>query len=377
MNLPNNQPLVRELAQFSKLNELKSSSFYAACGFELDQIVTVPQTFSPPLIGRPNQEFLRVVCWNIERGNRFEAVKQILTRHSLLSTADVLLLNEVDVGMIRTGNRHVGFELAEATGMHCVYGAEYLEITKGIGEELNLPGENTTALHGNAILSRYPLEQVKMVQLPVCFEPFHFPEKRYGSRIALYSEIELPRGQRLSLVTAHLEVRDTPACRGHQMQFIMDWLSNNQLPVIFGGDWNTNTFARGTRWRTAKSTARVLFTEPNVLQHTLKHPDNGEEPLFAVLRNHGFEWRNLNDDQPTCSVPLANMEDAALIPGIIRSWITRRIEQHSGHLHMRLDWIASRGICAATPGRTVTDYLVDGRPASDHAPIVVDLKIGE
>lgn len=377
MNLPNHQPLIGELIQFSNLTQLKRSAFFATHGAELDRIVTTPELFSPAVIHPPTQHFLRVACWNIERGNRFEAVRHLLTHHPLLSSADVLLLNEVDVGMVRTGNRHVGFELAEAVGMHCVYGAEYLELTKGIGEELNLPGENTTALHGNAILSRYPLKQTRLIQLPVCFEPFHFHEKRYGSRIALYAEIELSTGQRLALVTAHLEVRDTPACRGRQMQYILDWLRHNQLPVVFGGDWNTNTFPRGTRLRTAKSTARVLLTDPKALQHVLKHPDTGEEPLFEALRASGFEWNDLNDDQPTCSVPLASMEDAALIPGLIRSWITHRIEQHAGHLHMRLDWIASRGMKAASPGVTVADYWVDGQPASDHAPIVVDLQIGK
>lgn len=372
VHLSNNQTLTRELSRFATLSELENSTFFREHQRQLRSILDSPQLFSPIQVVPPNQGFLRVVVWNIERGNRFDDVLFFLREHPLLASADVLLLNEVDVGMVRTGNRHVGFELADALGFHCVYGAEYLEMTKGINEELNLPGENTTALHGNAILSRYPLKNSRILRLPTCFEPFHFHEKRYGSRICIVTEIEM-QGTTVLLSTGHLEVRNSPSCRTRQTEAILQEFSKTAYPVIFGGDWNTNTFERGTKFKTLMSTARVLFTEPQKLKRILRHPEEGYEPLFDRLLQSGFSFREFNDDQTTCCVELKGMEDAALLPSVLRSWVTRRVEQHSGFLYMRLDWLTCRGLKPQGTVTTVSGLERSGVPPSDHAPIVADV----
>ena len=90
----------------------------------------------------------------------------------LLGKADVIVLNEVDWGVKRTGYRAVIRELGDALKMNWAYGVEFLEIDptqlglaklEDIEDEqereallsaLAVDPERLRALHGTAILSR-------------------------------------------------------------------------------------------------------------------------------------------------------------------------------------------------------------------------------
>ncbi len=98
--------------------------------------------------------FVRVVQWNIERGLEYDAVRAaftdaaefarlmnakehprggekrrlVLEQIQLLKQADVIVLNEVDFGMRRTGYRDVAADLAAALQMNYAYGVEFVEV---------------------------------------------------------------------------------------------------------------------------------------------------------------------------------------------------------------------------------------------------------
>jgi hypothetical protein len=62
--------------------------------------------------------------------------------------------------MVRSGNRNVARDLACALGMQYAFVPCYLNLTKGSGIEQDLPGANDLGLHGNAVLSRYPMGNI-------------------------------------------------------------------------------------------------------------------------------------------------------------------------------------------------------------------------
>jgi hypothetical protein len=74
---------------------------------------------------------LRAVHWNIEHGNWYPQVESALREHAELAAADLLTLNEVDLGMARAGNRDVAGDLAQALGLHAVWAPLFLETTPG------------------------------------------------------------------------------------------------------------------------------------------------------------------------------------------------------------------------------------------------------
>lgn len=53
--------------------------------------------------------------------------------HPVLKGADIVFFNELDKGMIRTGNRDTALELSNKLSMNYMYGVEFLELTKGGG----------------------------------------------------------------------------------------------------------------------------------------------------------------------------------------------------------------------------------------------------
>ena len=388
--MSDNQPLVRGLAKFATLKQLYASEFFANHKVELDAILHTPQFSGCPNAKPRIRDFLRVAHWNIERGNNFDGVLHHLQTIPRLATADVVFLNELDVGMVRTGNRHVANDLGAMPGYHVLFFPEYIEMTKGVGEELNLHGENTSALHGNAIFSRYPISNPRVMDLPVCFEHYEFHEKRYGRRIAIIADIDF-NGRNVTVVTTHLEVRNTPACRARQMRAILDKLVEWKIegPIILAGDFNSNSFARGTRLRTFRGGWWLLRADPEFVKHRLRHPDEGSEPLFDVLKQRGFDYRDFNTDDHTARIPISMVEEVDRFPASIQRWIHGRLADYNHELLMRLDWISGRGVrslkdrevmdsvsgIVSEGPRTFRGLYYDDRRASDHAAIAADIAI--
>merc|ERR1712118_315643 len=82
---------------------------------------------------------------------------------------NVLVLNEMDIGMSRSGNIHTTRMLAFRLKMNYAWGLEFLELTSGTHEEqVKTEGKrDLLGLHGNAILSRCPITNPKLFRDPL------------------------------------------------------------------------------------------------------------------------------------------------------------------------------------------------------------------
>jgi endonuclease/exonuclease/phosphatase family metal-dependent hydrolase len=255
-------------------------------------------------------KFLRVVHWNIERGLQFDAIKavfkseeelvallddkefppesekrrELLAQAAMLRQADVIVLNEVDFGIKRSDYRNVAADLADALGMNYAFGTQFIELSpiqikekvepenegeKEIVDLIEVDPARYKGLQGIAILSRFPLENVRLV--PFENQPYDWyasekkgvsilekgkreiskmiflekilPEIRRGGRTTLIAEIadsRLPSG-RVSIVATHLENRTKPANRRKQLEELLGEIRHINHPVILAGDMNTST----------------------------------------------------------------------------------------------------------------------------------------
>ena len=336
------------LRQFKTLEDLRRSAFFADCGKEIEAYLGTPQMM--PFSGAiPRlKAFLRVVEWNIEKGKRSDGIARSLQDDEILKWADIAILNEADYGMNRSHNRHVARDLAESLGMHAVFAPAHFELTKGTDDELNLEGENRESLQGNAILSRHPIQEACIVALPAAFEPYEFEEKRFGRRNCLWARIQLQKSS-IWVGSVHLELRNTPASRARQMRHIMEHLPGGRDSVyLLGGDLNANTFKRGAVLRTMQSVFRLLIASPSRIKKQLLHPEHGKEPLFKVLRHHGFVWEGFNTNEETARADIASLEEAGSLPLPLLQAIHRRLEPYEGHLCFKLDWLLAKNIRALT-----------------------------
>ena len=231
----------------------------------------------------------RVLVWNVERGRAPERWTEI----AAVRAADILLLCEVDDGMARSHNLDIAAELARRLEMFYAYTPSYFELTRGTrAERLATRGLlNARGLHGNAILSRWPLRDVRRVPLPVEYDWFRHYERRIGTRVALRATLDGARGA-LTVAVAHLEAFATPAQRARQMRVLLRNLDDAPRAIV-GGDFNTLGVLPS--WSGAFRLLRQIARD----EHRLTRSVVEHEPLFSEAERAGFSWDGLNAGAPT------------------------------------------------------------------------------
>src|SRR5207245_6581813 len=146
--------------------------------------------------------------------------------------------------------------ILKAIEIQLYLGMTYKKFTKRIREELDAPGDNTTAVQGNATLSRFSIMDSTNLCLPMCHDPSRGVEKREGGRHALIVRLDCGNGRSLTVANAHLEVFTTMRCRSRQMRFLLDHLETG--PAFVAADFNTITFPRGSLVHTLRSLMFLL-----------------------------------------------------------------------------------------------------------------------
>jgi len=256
---------------------------------------------------------LRLVEWNIERGVELADIKLAMTDkqaflakvHSeaaankdkekisdgelsaqmdALQSADVLVLNELDLGMKRSDYQAVVKVLADALKMNWAYGVEFIEVDpkvlglqsfanvenaderKELEDLFSVDKDRVLGLHGTAILSRYPLRDVKLVPFKYQAYDWYNEEKKYGvveagkrksaslifgeeivrevrrgGRTNLIATLDIPElpEKQVTIVATHIENRTTPKNRVKQLDELLEMVRPIHNPVVIAGDMNT------------------------------------------------------------------------------------------------------------------------------------------
>jgi endonuclease/exonuclease/phosphatase family metal-dependent hydrolase len=326
----------------------------------------------------PAQPRYRFVAWNLERGLELDGQLEAFRSHPYLCTADVLLLTETDVGMARSGNRDVAKEIARELGFHYAFVPCYLNLSNGAGLEYYAEGENDLGLHGNAIVSRYPLSRVRAIRLKNGTDKMAGREKRLGSQAAVMAEVDFPNYP-LTAVCAHLDANSSQRHRAAQMHDILDGL-DAEFPAVIGGDWNTSTYnSSHPIYAIPGFWLRVLMGVENVIQNHYLHPYRWfERDLFRTLERRGFDYRACNvigertgGYDAACMKTRQNLSE--WVPNWCFAFMRWSLRNHGGRCPIKIDWFATRGVRAESP--VVIHEFREGRevPLSDHDPIGVDV----
>ncbi len=396
-----------ELLKFESTPEMEASALYRTIKPEVDRILNavVQEDLSerPAVAGgltQPHEtvgvrdidlqppataggtDTIKALAWNIERGSRFKGIVDALKNHESLKGKDLLLLTELDYGMARSGNRFVAQELARELKLNYAFAPVYIALQKGSGVESEMEGENTKSLHGLAMFSKYPMQNVRAVPLPNGKDKMWGKEKRLGHLRALFADIEHPAGK-FRAVTVHLDAHCSRAHRHLQMRIILDHLDTlPSMPTLIGGDWNTTTFnAQNARRAILGYWRRVSMGVKNVVNNHYPHPDRYfERALFKELETRGYEYKSLNEPGAgTIHYDVSSIEKNTNLRDWVPEWcfpfIFWAANRVGGRVSGRLDWFAGKGIEIASDSRPetiggLTD--ADGIPLSDHDAIALD-----
>jgi len=263
----------------------------------------------------------------------------------ILQSADVIVLDEVDWGMPRSDYEEVIVELGKALKMNWVWGLEFVEIDpvvlglEGFGsiedpeerkkllqEVVSVNKKRLRALHGTAILSRYPILEAAV--RPFEFQPYDWYEEekklrpaeqavrvgstilgsemhremRRGGRTTVLAHLsvpELPEGH-FTVVAPHLENRTKPEGRLKQMQDLLLWIKHIRNPVMLAGDLNT-TSGDSQALKVERQIYKSLTTTDTYVNKGIKYA-TGVGLAYDAL-SFGFRFTKNKNDPTVQHVP--------------------------------------------------------------------------
>lgn len=385
---------IEALAAIRRRRELELSALYQTQRETLDQLLYGIDYRPTPLSSsadRPMRPFVRVAAWNIQRGAFLGELKRYLSETPRLADADVLLLNEVDWGMARSGNRHVARELAEHLGMGHLFGNSYLCLDHGDTRDRRVDRPNAESLHGNAILSRFPFRRGRNVSVAISKDKFHSSEKRLGHKKALWAELETPLGP-LAVAACHLDSIAGPAQRAAQLRDLLAALEHDcaGVPSLVGGDFNTSTYDVQTIPRLLGNIGAKMLRGgfPHAMHHYLHPHLLYEKPVFDELAAAGYQWEPFNAMAVgTTRYEVGTYESESKVsdhlPGIFVRILKWKLKPWNGVAPLKIDWFAGRGLRPAHLDPALDGALAPapiakpriGVELSDHDPIVVDVAL--
>ena len=252
-------------------------------------------------------EALGMLVFNMERGVCLEELGDFLETCPAVRPFDAILANELDDGCVRSGGKNTTLELAKRLGMNAAFGLEFIELVNG---------EDSKGFHGNAIFSRWPIKWAKAVRLPEQYNWYFDRQRRIGGRLAVLAELDVA-GTPVGVGAIHLENRTHGPGRRAQLSAVLAEAEAMfpGMPVILGGDLNTNTFDGRD-----KDAIRAVAGSPELQRRCLEDVADWEECL-----------------------PAAEEAGYRLLPD--RAAATRRKPlPGGGHLDLRLDWLLVRGL---------------------------------
>ena len=193
---------------------------------------------------------LRVLCYNIHYGQGTDGKYDVERLAEVIKKAkpDLVALQEVDVGVERSGRVHQLQRLGELTGLSARFG----------------PTQHYQGgLFGNAVLTNLPILDVLIQPLPYTEAT---PERTTYPRGAISVLVRGPNDKPLRFISTHFQ-HNVPEDRLAEAKAINQlFASSNEVPTILAGDFNATP---------------------------------GSEPIQELERH----WTNAIDDEKTPSAP--------------------------------------------------------------------------
>ena len=309
----------KELVELSKSGHPGSGT---ALGRKVDDLLTTPLVDNGAWFQgkRPVRHkssklgpTLRIATWNIEKSlNIQEAIQAMESEEAYgrlidrgrvveggdtwqnmqrqrerVASADIIFLQEMDIGVNRSDYLNAAGEMAKVMGMNYAYATQAIEcdpvllglepVTNHETGEIDVDATNFfradparfKGCFGSAVLSRYPIKHAEVVPLKTFGYDWYTGEKqiptyierlrRVGSKLVFDNaitrevkvggrhyfrvDLEVPgvgANNTVTVVNVHLEIKCLPKVRTKQVKEILSYIGDIPNPVIVAGDFNAS-----------------------------------------------------------------------------------------------------------------------------------------
>lgn len=155
-----------------------------------------------------------------ERATRLQQIADLVDRYQL----DLLVLNEVDFDATSSRGVNQARTIAAMAGLrYCLEQHNY---------DANYLGFNFRA--GNAVLSRYPLREPKLIRYP---NRRPLQKMLLGDKRGVICDVLLPGDRKVRLVAVHIDP-DQEEVRAESTRVLAELVAESREPVILAGDFN-------------------------------------------------------------------------------------------------------------------------------------------
>lgn len=236
-------------------------------------------------LDRSGRAALNVVSYNIRHGRGMDDRVDITRAAGVLRSLmpDVVGLQEVDVGVERSGRVDEAAELGRLVGLQHSFGAFF---------------DYQGGQYGMAILSRYPIRRSESVRLPDGNEP----------RVALAVEVDHPTIGRLMIVNVHFDWVADDSFRFAQATRLTAFLDSLTIPFVLLGDFNDTPGSRTL----ALFQARAFEAKKPSNDHFTFSSTNPEKEIDFIFAAPARRWtagavrvideRVVSDHRPVAAV---------------------------------------------------------------------------
>ena len=172
---------------------------------------------------------MRIATFNIQHGRGADGLVDVdrLARTVADIGADLLVLEEVDVGLARSGRADLAAAVARASGLEMVFGLAHRVGWRG--------------RYGNALLAAGPITDVDVIKLPRV--------RRSERRSAILAMVDVGGG-RVAVAATHLAIHPEEA--GRQLATVAEALAHRPAPRVLLGDLNLRSWDVEPRVRAAE-----------------------------------------------------------------------------------------------------------------------------
>ena len=241
-------------------------------------------------VGMANKD-IAILCYNIHHANPpskpglidIEAIANVIRQQN----PDLVALQEVDVNTNRSGTSlNQAEELGRLTGM-----------TAYFGKAIDYDGGE----YGVAILSKYPLSDIKNRPLPSAAGTNGEP------RTLLSATVNLPGNKQIIFASTHLDAQRNDANRQLQIKKILELVKQETLPVIIAGDFNavpeSDVIKQMDNYFTRSCKTGCPFTIPVINPNkTIDYIAYAPENAFTVVAHEVINEQYASDHLPVKAI---------------------------------------------------------------------------
>lgn len=370
-----------KIAGFSSSRSFQKSSLFKQIGTEMERILCSYEygTFGEESVNL-KKPFIRAVLWHLEQGVNYKGILDALRNRPVLNEADVFFFPGVDLGMQRSGNQNVARDLAIELGYHYIFVPSFFHFNV----DANGQTEDLLGLEGAAILSRFPVETVDVVQLPLIHDGMKGPKKSYGNDKLLIAELRTPQGF-IQTACLNLSTRLSQKDRAKQVRAMCDSIPKDRMADAFlvGANLKTSTYNMKSGLRFFMSAVNKVYRGFDYIcsdHHT--HPETFfDRKVFEAMQAFGLDYKTVNPiggatfhEKLSSLFPFLESEDKY-------KTALNRVVKNNDVLDFKYDWFFANHALKVSSNhqaekpKVISHLFHEGQPLSHHDPVLLDFEI--